>query len=257
MRRSDGLRAAAAPAMCTIPDPVRALEGIARVLRPGGLFIVIDGYRGRAEADCTPAENDALTLLARGMTVETDVWQRLMTPNFASIMPQVIGVWCEELGHGVRVECYTGREDLREQPAVSIDSEHTREIAAALEDLYQEESEVVTVQLARHYAEAGQVEQAVDYLLQAGDRVEPGSVIMEGMGLNITVLSYMDRIDIGLTSDPELVPDLWDMADLLPAALDRVLARGSKDLFCASERCCRLENCAGFTSIREVVCAGS
>ena len=40
------------------------------------------------------------------------IWQRLMTPNFASIMPQVIGVWSEELGHVVRVECYTGREDL-------------------------------------------------------------------------------------------------------------------------------------------------
>jgi hypothetical protein len=36
-----------------------------------------------------------------------------MVPNFASIMPQVIGVWCEELGHTVRVECYTGGEDLR------------------------------------------------------------------------------------------------------------------------------------------------
>ncbi|HMB71391.1 MAG TPA: radical SAM protein [bacterium] len=41
------------------------------------------------------------------------IWQRIMVPNFASIMPQVIGVWCEELGHTVRVECYTGAEDLR------------------------------------------------------------------------------------------------------------------------------------------------
>jgi oligopeptide transport system substrate-binding protein len=44
------------------------------------------------------------------------------------------------------------------------------EIAAALEDLYEEEGDQVTVQLARHYAEAGQVEQAVEYLLRAGDR---------------------------------------------------------------------------------------
>lgn len=47
----------------------------------------------------------------------------------------------------------------------------------------------------------------------------PGSVIMEGMGLNVTVLSYVDRIDIGLSADPELVPDLWEMADLLPGAM--------------------------------------
>ena len=51
----------------------------------------------------------------------------------------------------------------------------------------------------------------------------PGSVIMEGMGLNVTVLSYIDRIDIGLTADPELVPDLWDMADLMAVALDELM----------------------------------
>lgn len=51
----------------------------------------------------------------------------------------------------------------------------------------------------------------------------PGSVIMEGMGLNVTVLSYMDRIDIGLSADPELVPDLWEMADLMPAAMEELM----------------------------------
>jgi hypothetical protein len=46
------------------------------------------------------------------------LWNRLMTPNFASIMPQVIAVWCEELGHDVRFVCLTGAEDLaREMPA--------------------------------------------------------------------------------------------------------------------------------------------
>ena len=33
------------------------------------------------------------------------------------------------------------------------------------------------------------------------------SVIVEGMGLNITLFSYMDRLDFGLHVDPELVPD--------------------------------------------------
>jgi len=37
---------------------------------------------------------------------------RVMHPNMASIMPQVVGVWCEELGHTVRYICYTGFEDL-------------------------------------------------------------------------------------------------------------------------------------------------
>ena len=46
------------------------------------------------------------------------VWNRMMQPNFAAIMPQVIGVWCEEAGHDVAFVCYTGAEDLdRELPA--------------------------------------------------------------------------------------------------------------------------------------------
>jgi hypothetical protein len=38
-----------------------------------------------------------------------------MFPNLASIMPQVLGVWCEEEGHNVSFVCYTGFEDLLEE----------------------------------------------------------------------------------------------------------------------------------------------
>lgn len=37
---------------------------------------------------------------------------RIMNANFASIMPQVIGVWCEEEGYNVTYICYTDKEDL-------------------------------------------------------------------------------------------------------------------------------------------------
>src|SRR5437764_4759208 len=41
-----------------------------------------------------------------------------MHANLASIMPQVVGVWCEAEGHDVTFVCYTGFEDLvRELPA--------------------------------------------------------------------------------------------------------------------------------------------
>ena len=40
------------------------------------------------------------------------LWGRIMHPNLASIMPQVLGVWCEEAGHRVTYVCYTGGEDL-------------------------------------------------------------------------------------------------------------------------------------------------
>jgi hypothetical protein len=40
-----------------------------------------------------------------------------MQPNFASIMPQAVAVWCEEAGHAVTYVCFTGTEDLdRELP---------------------------------------------------------------------------------------------------------------------------------------------
>jgi hypothetical protein len=37
---------------------------------------------------------------------------RLMNANLASLMPQAIAAWCQELGHSVRFVCYTGPEDL-------------------------------------------------------------------------------------------------------------------------------------------------
>jgi len=40
------------------------------------------------------------------------MWGRVMGANFASIMPQVVATWCEELGHNVALVTYTGREDL-------------------------------------------------------------------------------------------------------------------------------------------------
>jgi len=42
----------------------------------------------------------------------------------------------------------------------------------------------------------------------------PVSTIADDMGLNITVHSYGDRLDFGLIAARELVPDLWDLADL-------------------------------------------
>jgi hypothetical protein len=57
-----------------------------------------------------------LDLVGNGPT--TNLWNRMMRPNFAAIMPQVVAVWCEEAGHDVTFVCYTGREDLaRELPA--------------------------------------------------------------------------------------------------------------------------------------------
>jgi hypothetical protein len=43
------------------------------------------------------------------------LFARIMNANFASIMPQIVGVWCEEEGHDVTYVCYTGAENLLEE----------------------------------------------------------------------------------------------------------------------------------------------
>lgn len=43
------------------------------------------------------------------------LFARIMNANFASIMPQVVGVWGEEEGHHVKYICYTGKENLMEE----------------------------------------------------------------------------------------------------------------------------------------------
>ena len=43
----------------------------------------------------------------------------------------------------------------------------------------------------------------------------PVSTIVDGQGLNVTVQSYRDTLDVGLVACRELVPDLWDMVDAI------------------------------------------
>ena len=54
------------------------------------------------------------------------------------------------------------------------------------------------------------------------DAFIPVSTITDGIGLNITVHSYDDRLDFGLIADRDLVPDLWHLADLHIAEIDRL-----------------------------------
>ena len=54
-----------------------------------------------------------LDLVTKGPTRR--LYARVMNPNLASIMPQAVGVWCEEAGHHVRFICYTGFEDFNQE----------------------------------------------------------------------------------------------------------------------------------------------
>ena len=59
----------------------------------------------------------------------------------------------------------------------------------------------------------------------------PVSTITDDMGLNITVHSYLDRLDFGLISDRELVPDLWDLVDLHIDEIDRLFEATGAERF--------------------------
>ena len=59
-------------------------------------------------------------------------------------------------------------------------------------------------------------------IYSAGSGVEsiiPVSALILGMGLNVTVMSYIDKIDFGFVADRVLIPDLWELADGIPRAL--------------------------------------
>jgi diacylglycerol O-acyltransferase / wax synthase len=55
------------------------------------------------------------------------------------------------------------------------------------------------------------------------DAVYPFGPLLPGSGLNITVLSNMGDLDVGLLGCPDLVPDLWHLADAFPAAIETLL----------------------------------
>jgi diacylglycerol O-acyltransferase len=56
----------------------------------------------------------------------------------------------------------------------------------------------------------------------------PMGPVFDGMGLNITVLSYMDEIGFGFVACRELVPDLWELAEGVGPALEELKRAAEK-----------------------------
>jgi hypothetical protein len=99
-----------------------------------------------------------------------------MQPNFASIMPQVIGVWCEQAGHDVTLVCYTGREDLtRELPddtdLIFIASyTQTAHLAYALANIYRQRGAVTVLGGSHARCYPDDAARYFDYVLGFTDR---------------------------------------------------------------------------------------
>ncbi|HET7530315.1 MAG TPA: wax ester/triacylglycerol synthase family O-acyltransferase [Mycobacteriales bacterium] len=52
------------------------------------------------------------------------------------------------------------------------------------------------------------------------DAIFPLGPLLPGAGMNITVLSNLDRLDVGVMACPDLVDDVWEVVDAMPACLD-------------------------------------
>jgi hypothetical protein len=99
-----------------------------------------------------------------------------MHANFASVMPQALGVWCEEAGHEVSVVCYTGFEtlplDLPHKPDVVFIGAFTQaaQMAYALSAMFRQQGAVTVLggPHARCYPEDAC--QYFDYVLGFTDR---------------------------------------------------------------------------------------
>jgi len=64
-------------------------------------------------------------------------------------------------------------------------------------------------------------------LFLAGARIEhivPVGPLAVGMGMNVTVFSYGDHVDVGVQVDPELVDEAWELVSHTAEELDRLVA---------------------------------
>jgi WS/DGAT/MGAT family acyltransferase len=55
------------------------------------------------------------------------------------------------------------------------------------------------------------------------ERAYPMGMIIDGVGLNITMMSYRDSVDFGFLGAGNLLPDVWDLADAVAPALADLL----------------------------------
>ena len=113
------------------------------------------------------------------------LYARVMNANLASIMPQAVGVWCEEAGHDVTYVCYTGLENLTDELPDDVDLvfigafTEAAFLAYALSNLFRSRGAVTVLggPHARCYPE--DAESYFDYVLGFTDRETIAEVLHE------------------------------------------------------------------------------
>ncbi len=118
-------------------------------------------------------------------TPNPSLYGRLMHANLASIMPQVVGVWCEREGHDVTLVCYTGLENLMEELPPGLDLlfigafTQSAQLAYAVSAYYRRKGTVTVLggPHARCYPE--DASRYFDYVLGFTDRAVIAEVLQE------------------------------------------------------------------------------
>jgi hypothetical protein len=116
---------------------------------------------------------------------KVSLYGRVMNANLASIMPQVLAVWCEQEGHDVTLVCYTGLEDLvgdlpRDLDLLFIGAfTQSAQLAYALSNLFRARGTVTVLggPHARCYPEDAR--KYFDYVLGFTDRTVVGEVLRD------------------------------------------------------------------------------
>src|SRR5690348_7348239 len=116
---------------------------------------------------------------------KVSLYGRVMNANLASIMPQVLGVWCEQAGHDVSYVCFTGGDDLLEELPKDLDLlfigafTQSAQLAYALSNLFRGRGTVTVLggPHARCYPEDGR--KYFDYVLGFTDRTVVGEVLRD------------------------------------------------------------------------------
>ncbi|HUL70590.1 MAG TPA: hypothetical protein VLT17_10210 [Gemmatimonadales bacterium] len=113
------------------------------------------------------------------------IYGRVMSPNLASIMPQVVAVWCERLGHEVRFVCYTGVENLLEELPTDVDVvfigafTQSAQLAYALSALYRQRGAVTVIGGPHARCYPGDASRYFDYVLGFTDQNVIAEVLEE------------------------------------------------------------------------------
>ncbi len=113
------------------------------------------------------------------------LYGRLMNANLASIMPQVLAVWCEEAGHEVHYACFTGGESITDLLPRDLDLifigafTQAAQLAYALSNVYRQRGAITVLggPHARCYPEDAQ--RYFDYVLGFTDRAVVQDVLDE------------------------------------------------------------------------------